>query len=147
MNFKRSVYASKKEDLMTGLMTEAKALEILSELIKKPEISADQLPTIWKQILDVHNTAFNVVVEVVKKKRRKQANPNIGWPAGIKRADYSAWKEFQINSGVTENINPQAFKRFVEAGGTTPITRGRIVAEQNTIVPQTPPKKRARKTA
>lgn len=98
-------------------LAEEKSLEILTELIKKPETKAEDIPRIWNEILDVYNKAYAPVVELpAKKKRRKTSNPNIGWPAGVKRAEYTAWKDAQKSAGVTEGINPQEFKRLRDAG-------------------------------
>ncbi|MNS40920.1 hypothetical protein D3C72_732570 [compost metagenome] len=98
-------------------LAEEKALEILTELIKKPETKAEDIPRIWNEILEVYNKAYAPVVELpAKKKRRKSANPNIGWPAGVKRAEYTAWKDSQTAAGVSEGINPQEFKRLKDAG-------------------------------
>jgi hypothetical protein len=98
-------------------LAEEKALEILTELIKKPETKAEDIPRIWNEILDVYNKAYAPAPEVpAKKKRRRSTNPNIGWPAGVSRQDYNAWKKGQEDAGVTENLNPQEFKRLRDAG-------------------------------
>lgn len=98
-------------------LAEEKALEILAELIKKPESKAEDIPRIWNEILDVYNKAYAPAVEApTKKRRRRGGNPNIGWPAGVKRAEYTAWKDLQLANGVQEGINPQEFKRLKDAG-------------------------------
>jgi hypothetical protein len=98
-------------------LAEEKALEILTELIKKPETKAEDIPRIWNEILDVYNKAYAPVVEApTKKRRRRGGNPNIGWPAGVKRAEYTAWKDMQLANGVQDGINPQEFKRLKDAG-------------------------------
>ena len=98
-------------------LAEDKALEILTELIKKPETKAEDIPRIWNEILEVYNKAFAPAPEAAgKKRRRRVTNPNIGWPAGVKRAEYQAWKDEQQARGVTENLNPQEYKRLREAG-------------------------------
>lgn len=92
-----------------------KALEILAELIKKPDTKAEDLPRIWGELLSTYNQHFAPVLEEPKKKRRKKRmgneNPNLGWPAGVSRAEYKAWKAAQEAAGRTENLNPQAYKR------------------------------------
>ena len=98
-------------------LSEEKALEILAELIKKPESKAEDIPRIWNEILDVYNKAYAPAPELpAKKKRRRSSNPNIGWPAGVSRQDYNAWKASQEGKGVTENLNPQEYKRLRDAG-------------------------------
>ena len=98
-------------------LAEDKALEILTELIKKPETKAEDIPRIWNEILDVYNKAYAPAPEVaVKKRRRRVAGANVGWPAGVKRAEYNTWKEAQQARGITENLNPQEYKRQRDAG-------------------------------
>jgi phage N-6-adenine-methyltransferase len=47
----------------------------------------------------------------------KTHNDNIiGWPAGVKREEYAAWKTAQEAKGVTENVNPQEYKRQRDLG-------------------------------
>ena len=93
-------------------IAEEKALEILAELIKKPESKAEDIPRIWSEIIGVYNTQFAPPAEPpAKKRRRRPANPNIGWPAGVKREEYKVWKSGQESKGVTENLNPQEYKR------------------------------------
>ncbi len=98
-------------------IAEDKALEILSELIKKPETKSEDIPRIWAEIIAVYNNQFAPPPEPPQKKRRRRpANPNIGWPAGVKREEYNAWKAGQSARGVTENLNPQEYKRQRDAG-------------------------------
>lgn len=100
-------------------IAEDKALEILAELIKKPESKAEDIPRIWGEIIAVYNQQFAPPVEEPKKKRRRKRvsmSPNLGWPAGVSRAEYKAWKEVQESRGVTENVNPQEYKRLRDAG-------------------------------
>jgi len=104
-------------------IAEDKALEILTELIKKPESKAEDIPRIWGDLIAVYNQHFAPPAEEPKKKRRKKravVNPNLGWPAGVSRAEYKAWKAQQEAAGLTENINPQEYKRARDAGGVTP---------------------------
>lgn len=105
-------------------IAEDKALEILVELIKKPDTRAEELPRIWGELLTAYNQHFAPVVEEPKKKRkRRRANaisPNLGWPAGVSRAEYKAWKEQQEAAGKTENVNPQEYKRQRDAGLVKP---------------------------
>lgn len=69
-----------------------RALDILIELIRKPESQANDISRVWESIIKTYNTAFAPpVVEVKKKRRRRMGNPNlIGWPKGIARAEYVA---------------------------------------------------------
>ena len=100
-------------------IAEDKALEILNELIRKPESKAEDVPRIWAEILSTSNTTFAPAVEVVKKKRRRRnmsLSPNLGWPQGVSRAEYKMWKEAQQAKGVTEGLNPQEYKRLKDAG-------------------------------
>ena len=97
-------------------IAEEKALEILTELIKKPETKSEDIPRIWGEIISTYNTHFAPVEQPSKKKRRRPANPNIGWPAGVKREEYKAWKEEQERRGHSENLNPQEYKRQRDAG-------------------------------
>ena len=99
---------------------EEKALEILTELIRKPESKAEDIPRIWSEILSAYNSTFAPPVEEPKKKRRKRRNttlsPNLGWPQGVSRAEYKMWKESQVAQGVTEGLNPQEYKRLKDTG-------------------------------
>lgn len=102
-------------------IAEEKALEILNELIRKPESRAEDIPRIWGELLTTFNATFAPPIEEPKKKRRKRRaagslSPNLGWPAGISRSEYSMWKEAQHARGITENVNPQAYKRLKDAG-------------------------------
>lgn len=97
-------------------IAEEKALEILTELIKKPETKSEDIPRIWGEIIAVYNQQFAPVEAPTKKKRRRPANPNIGWPAGVKREEYKAWKEDQEKQGNKDNLNPQEYKRQRDAG-------------------------------
>ena len=73
-------------------ISEDKALEILLDLIRKPETQAVDLPRIWSELLTIFNHAFAPVVEETKKKKRRRAvNPNIGWPQGVSRDEYRIW--------------------------------------------------------
>lgn len=104
-------------------IAEDKALEILAELIKKPESKAEDVPRIWGEIIAVYNQQFAPPVEEPKKKRRRKrapTSPNLGWPAGVSRAEYKAWKESQEAKGVTGNVNPQEYKRLRDAGMVEP---------------------------
>ncbi|MEB3198447.1 MAG: hypothetical protein VKP62_14700 [Candidatus Sericytochromatia bacterium] len=100
-------------------ISEEKALEILTELIKKPESKAEDVARIWGELIDVYNQHFAPPSEEPKRKRRRRravTNPNLGWPAGVSRAEYKAWKEAQEASGATNNLNPQEYKRLRDAG-------------------------------
>jgi hypothetical protein len=100
-------------------ISEEKAFEILQELIKKPESKAEDLARIWSQLIDVYNQNFSPTSEETKKKRRRKrvsGSPNLGWPAGVSRAEYKLWKQAQEAQGFTENINPQEYRRLKDAG-------------------------------
>ncbi len=119
-------------------IAEDKALEILSELIKKPETKSEDIPRIWAEIISVYNNQFAPPPEPPQKKRRRRpANPNIGWPAGVKREEYNAWKADQAGKGVTDNLNPQEYKRQRDAGTIAPIERQVISKPQtgNLVAP------------
>lgn len=95
-----------------------RALDILIELIRKPETQANDIPAIWKSIIETYNVAFAPPVVDVKKKRRKhKGNPNLqGWPKGVNREAYRAWKDELMAKGVTEGLNPHEYKRLKDAG-------------------------------
>jgi hypothetical protein len=102
-------------------IAEDKALEILTELIRKPESKAEDIPRIWGEILTAYNSTFSPPVEEPKKKRRKRRiqgpmSPNLGWPQGVSRAEYKMWKENQQAKGVTDGLNPQEYKRLKDVG-------------------------------
>ena len=102
-------------------ISEEKALDILFELIRKPETATADLPRIWNELLGIYNTSFAPPAEEPKKKkRRRPSNPNIGWPAGVSREEYRVWKEGLMARGVTENLNPQEYKRQRDAGEAQP---------------------------
>lgn len=111
-------------------IAEERALDILAELIKKPESKAEEIPRIWSEIMAVYNQQFAPPVEEPKKKkRRRPANPNIGWPAGVSREEYKHWKEAQQAKGVTENLNPQEYKRQRDAGVAAPAAEAKAPAK------------------
>lgn len=120
-------------------IAEDKALEILSELIKKPDTRAEELPRIWGELLNAYNQHFFLPVAEPKKKRKRKraagANPNLGWPAGVSRAEYKAWKDEQEFLGKTENLNPQEYKRQRDAGASKPALS--LVAEAVTVPAKT----------
>jgi hypothetical protein len=100
-------------------ISEEKAFEILQELIKKPESKAEDLARIWSELIEVYNQNFSPASEEPKKKRRRKriaSSPNLGWPAGVSRAEYKVWKQAQEAQGLTENINPQEYRRLKDAG-------------------------------
>lgn len=97
-------------------ITEEKAITILEELIRKPETKAEDIPRIWSELINIYNTQFAPPEAPKKKRRRAAGSPNIGWPAGVSRAEFKDWKEAQQANGVTEGLNPQEYKRQVEAG-------------------------------
>lgn len=98
-------------------ITETQALDILAELIKKPESKAADIPRIWGDIMAIYNLQFAPPVEPApKKKRRRTPNPNIGWPAGVSREEYRGWKDGLMARGVSENLNPQEYKRQRDSG-------------------------------
>lgn len=102
-------------------IAEDKALEILVELIRKPESKAEDIPRIWGELLSAYNTTFAPPVEEPKKKKRRRRaagplSPNLGWPQGVSRAEYKMWKDSQVSRGVTEGLNPQEYKRLKDAG-------------------------------
>jgi hypothetical protein len=98
-------------------ISEQPALDILMELIKKPDSKAEDIPRIWRELLGVYNTAFAPAAEPAPKKRRRgPKNPNIGWPAGVGRDEYRVWKDAAMQRGETENLNPQEYKRQRDAG-------------------------------
>jgi hypothetical protein len=125
-------------------IAEDKALEILAELIKKPESKAEDIPRIWNEIMGVYNTQFAPPVEPpAKKRRRRPANPNIGWPAGVKREEYKAWKDAQGKKGITENLNPQEYKRQRDMGLIQPGQPGNGAAKTEASAPAAAVKKAA----
>ena len=102
-------------------IAEEKALEILIELIRKPESKAEDVPRIWGELLSAYNASFAPPVEEPKKKKRKRRvagalSPNLGWPQGVSRAEYKTWKDSQVAAGRTEGLNPQEYKRAKDAG-------------------------------
>lgn len=110
-------------------IAEEKALEILAELIKKPESKAEDIPRIWGEIIAVYNQQFTPAEPAPKRKRRRGTNPNIGWPAGVGREEFKAWKEAQQSKGVTENLNPQTYKRLRDAGQLQPAAAEKAAAK------------------
>ncbi len=103
-------------------MTETQALEVLMDLIRKPDVDAEKIPAIWAQILEVHALAFAPPPPVVEKKRRRRRphSENIGWPQGLSRSDYTLWKQTMTDLGFTENLNPREAKRQIDTGGFDP---------------------------
>lgn len=102
-------------------IAEDKALEILTELIRKPESRAEDLPRIWAELLNAYNATFAPPAEEPKKKKRRRRaagplSPNLGWPQGVSRAEYKMWKEAQQARGIAEGLNPQEYKRMKDAG-------------------------------
>jgi hypothetical protein len=121
-----------------------KALEILLELIRKPESPANDIPRIWNEVLGVYNAAFAPPVEEPKKKkRRRPANPNIGWPQGVSRDEYRTWKEMQIAKGQSENLNPQHYKKLRESGEIVAVAKTAAKKEAPKVVAATAPAPKA----
>ena len=119
-------------------IAEDKALEILTELIRKPESKAEDIPRIRGELLAAFNTTFAPPVEEPKKKKRRRRvagvlSPNLGWPQGVSRAEYKMWKEGQQAKGVTEGLNPQEYKRLKDAGNVEPAAK----AEDKPKAPKT----------
>ena len=135
-------------------IAEDKALDILSELIRKPDSKAEDVPRIWGEILATYNSTFAPVVEEPKKKKRRKRvagalSPNLGWPQGVSRAEYSGWKETQIAKGVSEGLNPQEYKRLKDAGAVAAEsetskapTKGPAGAKAGTLTPAPKPSKK-----
>ena len=100
------------------MIDQEKALDILIELIRKPETQANNIPAIWEGIIKTYNTAFAApIVEIKKKRRKRLGNPNLqGWPRGISRDEYRTWKDELMAKGVTEGLNPHEYKRLKDAG-------------------------------
>lgn len=109
----------------TGVLTQDQALNILNGLLANPNANVAEIPQIYQNIIGVHNTAFAAPVPVVEKKRRRRRStnplsPNLGWPAGVSRAEYKEFKEARIAAGeAPEALNPQEYKRRKEAGDLT----------------------------
>jgi hypothetical protein len=94
-------------------ISEDRALDILAELIKKPESRIEDVPKIWNDIMTIYNQHFHVEMEPVTRKRRKRvSSTRVGWPAGVTRTEYREWKAEQEELGVTENLNPQYYKQL-----------------------------------
>ena len=98
-------------------ITEEQAHEIVMAMIANPSTNIADVPAAWEAIIATSKAHFHepLAEEPKKKRRRKTANPNIGWPAGVKRADYKAWKEGQLARGISFDLNPQAYKRTRDA--------------------------------
>lgn len=108
----------------TGVLTQDQALNILNGLLANPNANVAEIPQIYQNIIGVHNTAFAAPAPVVEKKRRRRRtntlSPNLGWPAGVSRAEYKDFKEARIAAGeAPEALNPQEYKRRKEAGDLT----------------------------
>lgn len=94
-------------------ISEDRALDILTELIKKPESRIEDVPKIWNEIITTFNQHFHVELEPLPRKRRKRStSARVGWPAGVTRAEYRAWKAQQEALGITENLNPQFYRQW-----------------------------------
>jgi hypothetical protein len=103
-------------------MNPEKATLILTELIQKPGIDPATIPDTFKAILDIYNTQFAPPPEPIKKRRRRAtkngvAKKNIGWPKGVTRAEYLAWRETTWNSPeYAESRNPWGYLRMRDMG-------------------------------
>jgi hypothetical protein len=138
-------------------IAEDKALDILSELIRKPDSKAEDVPRIWGEILAAYNSTFAPVLEEPKKKKRRKRvagvlSPNLGWPQGVSRAEYSGWKETQLAKGVTEGLNPQEYKRLKDAGvlfaepeAAEALPKGPAGAKEKTLSPAPKPSSKKKK--
>lgn len=114
-----------------GALTQEQAIVILNNLINKPDVQAVDIPQIFQNIVGVYNTAFAPIPVPVKKKRRRTASlsPNLGWPAGVSRAEYTEWKNAQLAAGVTEGLNPQEYKRQKDGTATSAVPKADPVPE------------------
>lgn len=98
-------------------LSEDKAVEVLTALINRPGTILADMPRVWGELLTIyaqHYDAAVVAQEPKKRKRRKlkALSPNLGWPSGVSRAEYRAWKEKQQAAGTPKaEINPQTYKR------------------------------------
>jgi hypothetical protein len=117
-------------------ITEQIALEILQELIRKPESKAEDIPRIWGELISLYTNTFAPATEPAKKKRRKRStNPSLGWPQGVSRAEYAAWKDSQLARGITEGINPQAYKLYREQEASAPAQAVAVEARPKASAP------------
>lgn len=93
-------------------LNEEKSVEILLELIRASGGNIDNVATVYAEIVEAHSEAFPapVVVEIKKRRRRKGGGKEMGWPSGVTRGEYTAWKEQQIAKGRTEGLNPRTYK-------------------------------------
>lgn len=118
-------------------INETQALEILNGLIARTDIQGADIATTFTSILQSLTIAFAPVepVALVKKTRRRTEGVAMGWPAGVKRADYSAWKTAQQAAGVTTGISPHDYK----AALTTTTSGVETVSVEPGSAPEVPP--------
>lgn len=96
-------------------LSEDKAVEVLTALINRPGTILADMPRVWGELLAIYAQHYDARLEEPKKRRRrkqKKLSPNLGWPSGVSRTEYRAWKQEQQAAGTPRNqINPQSFKR------------------------------------
>lgn len=96
------------------MLNEERSTEILLELIRASGGNIDNVAQVYAEVMDAHAEQFPapVVVEIKKRRRRKGGgNPKSqGWPAGVSKTEYRAWREEQVAKGRTEGLNPRTYK-------------------------------------
>jgi hypothetical protein len=108
-------------------ISEEKALELLQELLKRPELQ--DVAKTYRELLEVHMAFFPAaepapaedftLTEVEPPRRRaRQKNPRAvhGWPKGVTQREYMEWKARKLNEGYTGTLHPAIYK--AERDGT-----------------------------
>jgi hypothetical protein len=110
-------------------ISEEKALELLQELLKRPELQ--DVAKTYRELLEVHMAFFPAaeptpspgedftLTEIAAPRRRaRQKNPSAvhGWPKGVTQREYMEWKARKLNEGYTGTLHPAIYK--AERDGT-----------------------------
>lgn len=105
---------------------EEESKKLLMDLISRPsDAPTSTVGDTYKQIITFHNEMFPVAaVEAPKKKKRRRGAGSTltGWPSGVTRQEYGAWKAAKQAKGITENLNPHFYKADRD-GTPAPITK------------------------
>lgn len=94
-------------------LTEQQMIDFTNNLIANPNTDPNQIPEIVGKLAATFSTAFPAAVVEQPKKKRRRGGGNQGakgWPQGVTRSEYLEWKDSQVAAGVTDNLNPHAYK-------------------------------------
>ena len=136
---------AQKEIIMTtfihngSVVSPEKATEIMNQLITAGNFTPDTFKGACEAYAAMTTPPPAPVAEVPAKKARKaraaDAAP-IGWPAGVTRSEYSAWKD-GLTADYNGAINPRTYKELRDSGNLPAIVG--VSANSNEALNPPPP--------